>query len=113
MLHGAVTSPNMCVHGAMMDLTTQTAQPRTAPVCFALEDESFYGREHIDCARQLSVTYRALVKSLPQRLRQRLNAKRLNLTKVMQDGYDEHLQLELLGAIGLKMAVARRIKDEH
>ena len=113
MLHGAVTSSNMCLNGAMMDLTTQTAQPRTAPVCFALEDESFYGREHIDCARQLCVTYRALVKSLPQRLRQRLNAKRLNLTKVMQDGYDEHLQLELLGAIGLKMAVAHRINDEH
>jgi hypothetical protein len=113
MLHGAVTPSNMGLGGAMLDLTTQTAQPRTAPVCFALEDESFYGREHIDCARQLNVTYRALIQSIPRRLRQKVNAKHLNVTQAMEKAYDTHLQLELLSAVGLKTEVARRIRKEH
>jgi len=50
MLHGAITSSNLELSGAMLDLTTQTAQPRTARACFALEDESFFGHEHIETA---------------------------------------------------------------
>ncbi len=113
MMHGALTPSNMEMSGAMLDLTTQSAQPRTAPVCFALEDESFFGLEHIGCAKQLRPTYRTLLKSIPLRQRDRLNAKSFNITAEMEKAYGHHLQLQLLVATGLKTELAERIRTEH
>lgn len=113
MTHGAVTPSNLEMSAAMIDLTTQTAQPRTAPVCFALDDESFFGLEHIGCAKQLRTTYHALIKSIPQLHRRRFNAKSLNLRVEMERAYDQQLQLQLLVATGLKMEVVERVRTEH
>jgi hypothetical protein len=113
MMHGALTPSNMEMSGAMLDLTTESAQPRTAPVCFALEDESFFGLEHIGCARQLRPTYRALIKSIPPLRRRRLNAKSFNVTAEMERAYHQHLQLQLLVATGLKTELVERIRNEH
>lgn len=113
MMHGALTPSNMEMSGAMLDLTTQTAQPRTAPVCFALEDESFFGLEHFGCAEQLSQTYRTLIKSIPQLQRRRLNARSFNVTVEMEQAYDYELQLQLLAATGLKTELCERLRTEH
>lgn len=113
MTHGALTASNMEMSGAMLDLTTQSAQPRTAPVCFALEDESFFGLEHIGCAQHLRQIYRALLKSIPLRQRGRLNAKSINLSVEMERAYDYHIQLQLLVATGLKSGLAARIRKEY
>ena len=113
MIHGAVTSSNMEMSGALLDLTTQTTQPRTAPVCFALEDVSFFGLEHIGCARQLGQTYRALIKSIPERQRPQFHAKPFNLVAQMRKVYFQHLQVELLSAAGLKRDLAERIQKGH
>jgi hypothetical protein len=109
LLHGAVTASNLEMSGAALDLTTETSQPRTAPVCFALEDESFFGREHLGCARHLGQTYRALLRSIPQRDRKRLNAVPSNLVAAMKKAYAQSLQAQLLSATGLKTELAERI----
>jgi hypothetical protein len=113
MIHGAVTSSNMEMSGATLDLTSQTAQPRTAPVFFLREDESFYGHEHIDHAHQLLAVYRALVKSIPQKQRLWLNARSFNFVAEMQKAYLHHLQVQLLCAAGLKREAAECIRSKH
>lgn len=113
MIHGAVTSSNMEMSGAMLDLTSQTSQPRTAPVCFLLEDYSFYGREHIDHATQLRAAYRALVGSIPREQRRLLNARSFNLVAEMQKVYWQHLQVQVLCAAGLKREMAELIRTKH
>jgi len=113
MIHGAVTSSNMEMGGAPLDLTTRSTQPRTAPIYFREDYVSFFGHEHIDCATQLRFSYRALVKSIPQRQRGRLNAKSINFMAEMERAYAQHLQEQLLSATGLKTEVAKRIKKEH
>ncbi len=113
MIHGAVTSSNMEMGGATLDLTTRSAQPRTAPVYFREDYVSFFGHEHVDCAIQLRLSYRALVKSIPRRQRLRLNAKSFNFISEMERAYFQHLQEQLLGATGLKTEVAKCIRTGH
>lgn len=113
MIHGAVTSSNMEMSGAMLDLTSQTSQPRTAPVYFLREDESFFGQEHIDHANQLDAAYRALVSSIPRKQRLVLNARPFDLVAEMQKAYREHLQVQLLSAAGLKPEMTERLRTEH
>jgi len=113
MIHGAVTSSNMEMGGATLDLTTRSAQPRTAPVYFREDYVSFFGHEHIDCATQLRSSYRALVKSIPRRQRPRLNAKSFNFISEMERAYAQQLQAQLVGATGLKAEVAKRLQAEH
>lgn len=113
MIHGAITSSNMEMGGASLDLTTRSAQPRTAPVYFREDYVSFFGHEHIDCAAQLRISYRALVISIPKQQRQRLNARLFDFIRVMEQSYDSHLQQQLLGATGLKAAVAERVRLDH
>ncbi len=113
MIHGAVTSSNMEMSGAMLDLTSQTSQPRTAPVYFLREDVSFFGQEHIDHATQLHAAYRALVSSIPKEQRLLLNARSFNPVAEMQKAYRQHLQVQLLCAAGLKREVAERLRKEY
>ncbi len=113
MIHGAVTASNMEMSGAMLDLTSQTSQPRTAPVYFLREDVSFFGQEHIDHATQLLAAYRALVGSIPKEQRRLLNARSFDLVAEMQKAYRQHLQAQLLCAAGLKREMAERLRTEH
>lgn len=113
LIHGAVTSSNMEMSGAMLDLTSQSSQPRTAPVCFLLEDLSFYGNEHIDHATQLRPVYRALINNVPKEQHRLLNALPFNMIAEMEKSYRQHLEIQLLCAAGLKREVAERIRTEH
>ena len=114
MIHGAVTSSNMELSGATLDLATQSAQPRTAPVCFRRDYDSLYfGREHIVCATELRAAYRALVNSIPRRQRIRLNARSFNFIREMDQAYARRLQPQLVAAAGLKSEVAERLAAEH
>ena len=113
MTHGAVTSSNMEMSGATLDLTTQSAQPRTAPVYFRLDYESFFGHEHIDCAAELRTAYRALVTSIPKRRRRQLNARLFSVVRDMDRAYARHLEAQLLGATGLKAEVVNRVRSDH
>jgi hypothetical protein len=113
MIHGAISSSNMEMSGAMLDLPTQSAQPRTAPVWTLDYAESVYGSEHKERAFQLVPMYRKVLRTTKPQMRERFNAKWVNIPAEMETAYRRHLQLRLLSAAGLKTEAARRIQTEH
>jgi hypothetical protein len=112
-IHGALSSSNMEMSGAMLDLATQSTQPRTAPIYVLPYPDSTYGREHIERAVQFQPIYRAILRSVSIEKRERLNAKPINLTFEMERAYQKYLQVKMLGATGLKAEVAERIQADH
>lgn len=113
MIHGALSSSNMEMSGAMLDLATQSTQPRTAPI-WSLEREYFaFGEEHIERAVQLTPAYRALMKNTPRSQRELFCVKWINIAREMDKAYSRHLQVQLLRAAGLKTELAQRIQTER
>jgi hypothetical protein len=111
MLHGAISSSNMEMSGAMLDLATQTSQPRTAPIHIIDFDfdNSTFGREHLERAAQLAPMYRALLRSMPAAQRQLFNARPLDHAAEIRRRYTQHLRVLLLCAVGLKPEVAEQL----
>src|SRR5947209_2356039 len=112
-IHGALSSSNMELSGAMLDLATESMQPRTAPIYVLPYPDSTYGREHIERAIQFRPIYRALIRDVPQARRVLLNATPLDLLSEMDKAYQKHLQVRLLAAAGLKVEVAERLQAQH
>ncbi len=113
MIHGALSSSNMEMSGAMLDLPTQSAQPRTAPSWALDYANSIFGTEHMERAFQLFPVYRQLLRRTSPAMREHFNAKWINIPAEMEKAYRRRLQLKLLGAAGLKTALVRRIQFEH
>src|SRR5713226_5946351 len=111
-IHGALTSSNMEMSGAMLDLPTQSSQPRTAPIRTLDYVEFAFGAEHLERSAQLVPVYRRLLRNTPRSKREALSVKWIDIPKEMKRTYEKHLQLILLSAAGLKMEVARRIQTE-
>ncbi len=113
-LHGAISSSNMELSGAMLDVVTQTTQPRTAPVWMLPGyPDSVYGREHLERISELGHIFRGLVRNIPRAERHALNARPLKLRHAMEKAYDRHLQAEMLAATGIKRGLAQRIQKDH
>lgn len=113
MIHGALSASNMEISGAMLDLPTQSSQPRTAPVLLLEYADSSFGSEHTARALHLAPMYRKLMRNVPLSDWERLNVGLVNFRAEMTEAYNKHLQVELLGAVGLKQDVCRRIQVEH
>jgi hypothetical protein len=111
-IHGALSSSNMEMGGAMLDLPTQSSQPRTAPIRSLDHIELAFGAEHIERGAQLVPVYRRLMRNTPQSKRAAFRVKWIDIPKEMNRAYEKHLQLMLLCAAGLKIEVARRIQTE-
>jgi hypothetical protein len=112
-IHGALTSSNMELSGGMLDLLTESSQPRTAPLWMFECPDSVFGREHLERAVQLRVVYRKLLRSIPDEQRQLFNARPINFRLEMERAYQWHLQIKLLCAAGLKTELAERIRADH
>ena len=112
MIHGALTSSNMEMSGAMLDLPTQSSQPRTGPIRTLDYVEFAFGAEHLERSAQLVPVYRRLMRNTSQSKRETFNVKWIDIPKEMNRAYDQHLQVMLLSAAGLKLQVARRIQAE-
>ena len=112
MIHGALSASNMEMSGAMLDLPTQSTQPRTAPV-FCLDANSAFGKEHTERVAHLTPAYRALMRNTPKSKRDLYHIKGIDIAGEMDRAYDRHLQVELLGAAGLKKEAARRIQADR
>ena len=109
MIHGALSPSNMEMSGAMLDLPTQSAQPRTAPI-FRLDYlHSTYGTEHKDRGFYLAEMYRRVLNATDSVARERFNAKWINVSNEMDRAYRQHLEVKLLGAAGLKPQIAKQI----
>jgi hypothetical protein len=113
MIHGALSASNMEWSGAMLDLPTQSTQPRTAPIRSLDYADSAFGTEHFERARRLATVYQALVRSIPAAERQQLNVCPLDVGFEMRTAYERQLQVKLLGAVGLKTDLGRRLQTDH
>lgn len=113
MIHGALSASNMEWSGAMLDLPTQSTQPRTAPIRSLDYADSAFGTEHFERARRLATVYQALVRSIPTAGRSQLNVRPLDIGFEMRAAYERHLQLKLLSAIGLKTQLAQRLQQDQ
>lgn len=113
MIHGALSASNMEISGAMLDLPTQSAQPRTAPVWCLNYTGSIFGAEHTERAVHLIPIYRKLMRNISLSEWSQLNLGPLNIKTEMAKAYSKHLQVKLLTATGLKTEVAIRIQAER
>ncbi|HET9478848.1 MAG TPA: hypothetical protein VFO72_05865, partial [Pyrinomonadaceae bacterium] len=113
MIHGALSPSNMDVSGAMLDLPTQSTQPRTAPI-FSLDYvHSSFGTEHKERGFYLAEMYRRILRTTDAPTRERFNLKWLNVSNQMDSDYAKYLQLKLVGAAGFKAEFATRICTEN
>jgi hypothetical protein len=109
MIHGALSPSNMEMSGAMLDLPTQSTQPRTAPIFKLDYVHSVFGTEHKERGFYLAEMYRRILRSMDPGTRERFNAKWINVSNEMDQAYSKHLRVKLLGAAGLKTESAERI----
>src|SRR6185503_1458930 len=113
MIHGALSPSNMDISGAMLDLPTQSTQPRTAPIFKLDYVNSTFGTEHKERGFHLAEMYRRVLRTTDANTRKRFNAKWINVSNVMDQAYEKHLQVKLLAAAGLKTGLARTIQIEQ
>lgn len=113
MIHGALSPSNMDISGAMLDLPTQSTQPRTAPIFKLDYVGSTFGTEHRERGFYLAEMYRRVLRATDAITRARFNAKWINVSNVMDLAYERYLQVRLLSAAGLKTELAQRIQMEH
>jgi hypothetical protein len=113
MIHGALSPSNMDVSGAMLDLPTQSTQPRTAPIFLLDYAWSAFGTEHRERATHLATMYRRVLRATDSTTRARFNLKSINVAEGMDRSYAKHLQLSVLAATGIKPSIAQRLQLEH
>lgn len=113
MIHGALSPSNMELSGAMLDLPTQSTQPRTAPIFKLDYVHSAFGTEHKERGFFLAEMYRRILRATDSQTRERFNAKWINVSNEMDQLYRKHLRIKLLGAAGLKIAIAERVCAEQ
>ncbi|HEY3580107.1 MAG TPA: hypothetical protein VGK82_06165 [Pyrinomonadaceae bacterium] len=108
-IHGAISPSNMDMSGAMLDLPTQSTQPRTAPIFMLDYVQSGYGTEHKDRGFYLAEMYRRVLRATDAVTRARFNLRWLNISNEMDARYAKHLEVKLLCATGLRYEVAEQI----
>ena len=113
MIHGALSASNMEISGAMLDLPTQSTQPRTAPVWCLDYTGSIFGAEHTERAVHLIPIHQKLRRNIPLSEWPQFNLSLLDIRSEMARAYGKHLQVKLLSAAGLKTEVAIRIQAER
>jgi len=113
MIHGALSPSNMDISGAMLDVPTQSTQPRTAPIFLLDYVQSVFGTEHKERGFHLAEMYRRLLRATDPATRERFNLKWINVSNEMDRAYNKHLEVKLLAATGLKTQVAQLIQAEH
>jgi hypothetical protein len=111
-IHGAISPSNMDMSGAMLDLPTQSTQPRTAPIYKLDYVHSVFGTEHKERGFYLAEMQRRLLRSTNAPTRARFNLKWLNVSEQMDLDYNRHLEIKMLNAAGLKTHVAERLQQE-
>ena len=110
-IHGALSPSNMDVSGAMLDLPTQSTQPRTAPIFKLDYVQSAFGTEHKERGYYLAEMYRRILRATDAPARERFNLKWINVSNQMDLDYARHLQVKLLKATGLTTHVAQEIQQ--
>ena len=113
LIHGALSPSNMDISGAMLDLPTQSTQPRTAPIFKLDYVDSAFGTEHKERGFHLAEMYRRVLRSTDAQTRARCNANWINVSNEMDQAYEKHLRVKLIAATGIKSDLARLIAAQH
>jgi hypothetical protein len=109
-MHGALSTSNMQVDGAQLDLATETPQPRTAPIK-VLDFMVPFGQEHAARAAQLQRVFSALVNATPSSKRKALRLElRGDVGKQLAARYAHHMERQWLDATGLDPQVAEKLQ---
>lgn len=113
--HCAISASNMQTDGGMLDLTTERANPRSAPLAPAHygDRDSIPIPDFSDRAGQLKMLYQTLLRRIPPARREALGAAPLDVRGEMDRAYLRHLRLQLLCAAGLKTGLAERVLTRH
>ena len=110
-LHGAMSTGNMEFGGGQLDLTTMTAQDRTAPIETSENWRSRpFGQEQERRLGELKLMYDGLVKSIPKRDRESYEAGDLDVKDAFNEAYRHFLERELMERAGLKPEVAEAVQ---
>jgi hypothetical protein len=109
MIHGALSPSNMDVSGAMLDLPTQSTQPRTAPIFLLDYAQTGFGTEHRERGFHLAEMYRRVLRATDPRTRARFNLHWINTSNEIDRAYRHHLEVKLLCAAGLKLRIAEQM----
>lgn len=112
-MHGALSPSNMDMSGAMLDLPTQSTQPRTAPIFKLDYVQSRFGTEHKERGFYLAEMYRRISRAVDPTTRERFNLKWINVSNQMDVDYARHLQVKLLAATGIGTRVALMIRQQQ
>ena len=112
-IHGALSPSNMDMSGAMIDLPTQSTQPRTAPIFKLDYVNSTFGTEHKERGFYLAEMYRRILRTTDPATRDRFNLKWINVSNQMDLDYDKYLRLKLVSAAGITADFATLICTEH
>jgi hypothetical protein len=109
-IHGALSPSNMDMSGAMLDLPTQSTQPRTAPIYKLDYVGSVFGTEHKERGFHLAEMQRRLLRTTEVTTRIHFNLRWINVSNQMDVDYNRHLEIKMLNAAGLKTPVAQRLQ---
>ncbi|MBK7859323.1 MAG: hypothetical protein IPJ65_12015 [Archangiaceae bacterium] len=98
----------------MIDLATNSATVRTAPV-YTLDhlEEAAYGVEYKARAEELGWAYHAMYNALPQGERSRLNLTVIEPLELIEKSYRRALAVQLAEAAGLKSSLVARLGEKH
>jgi hypothetical protein len=111
-LHGALSPSNTEVDGTLLDLATETAQPRTAPVR-VLERGAQNANYAFDTEKQRRVEHLKAMVDLAQpglrKARDKVTSRGLNVAKLFELAYAEEREVQLMGATGLAPALAKDV----
>ncbi len=114
--HMALSTSNMQMDGGMLDVTAQRANPRATPLgppAYAYDLERVINRDYPDRLSQIQRVYSAVRASLAPQRRRILNAQRIEVKTLADAAYLKYLELQLLGAAGLKLKAAQRLHAEY
>lgn len=116
-LHGALSPSNTEVDGAMLDLATETPQPRTAPVrvlergrrndLYTFDTEKKRRVEHLQTMASFALA------GAKSRKGKALYGRydNFNVAKLFELTFHKEQRAQLMGATGLSPALARRVSD--
>ena len=108
-LHGALSTSNMEIGGAQLDLATETPQLRTARVK-VLDFLQHFGAEHRDRIKQIDLVFTAMQSSVSKDDKTAMNLKPVAVGKEFEFAYHQQLEIQMMKAAGLKEDAALAIQ---
>lgn len=114
MLHGALSPSNTEVDGTLLDLATETPQPRTAPVR-VLERGTRNHLYSFDSEKQRRINHlkdlENIMRTGATKRRGRCVYRPVQVTKLFELAYERERQTQLLGATGLSPSLSRAVQE--